>query len=37
MNKVVTVLTITDYQTNLSLPANTFVYNESDWEGFYIN
>ena len=37
MNKVVTVLTITDYQTNLSLPANTFVYNESDWKGFYIN
>ena len=37
MNKVITLLTITDYQTNLSLPANTFVFNESDWEDFYIN
>ena len=37
MNKVVTILTITDYQTNLSLPANTFVFSESDWEDFYIN
>lgn len=37
MNKVVTLLTITDYQTNLSLPDNTFVFNKNDWEGFYIN
>ena len=34
MNKVVTLLTITDYQTNLSLPDNTFVFNKNDWEGF---
>ena len=37
MNKVVTLLTITDYQTNLSLPSNTFIFDKSDWEGFYIN
>lgn len=37
MNKVVTLLTITDYQTDLSLPANTFVFNEDDWDGYYIN
>lgn len=37
MNKVVTILTITDYQTNLDMPANTFTFNKSDWPNYYIN
>ncbi|MCT4622696.1 MAG: outer membrane lipoprotein carrier protein LolA [Schleiferiaceae bacterium] len=36
-NKVITILTITDYKTDLNLPANTFVFNKADWPGYYIN
>ncbi len=37
VNEVITILTITEYQTNIELPANTFTFDESEWDGFYIN
>ena len=37
VNEVITVLTITNYETNINLKANTFTFDESEWDGFYIN
>ena len=36
-NEIITTLTITDYKTNIELPANTFTFDKSEWDGFYIN